>query len=87
MSLLQEAILERLWSRYESRFGAPPPISNADFDEAIALIREKLAEVPAGVAQRFVPTLDDGDVETEVYAPNFMHGRAYRPEPGPSLNA
>ena len=42
MSLLHEVTLERLWSNYETRFGAPPPISNAGFDEAISLIREQL---------------------------------------------
>lgn len=42
MSLLHEVTLERLWSKYENRFGAPPPISNAGFDEAISLIREQL---------------------------------------------
>lgn len=48
MSLLHEVTLERLWSNYETRFGAPPPISNAGFDEAISLIREKLNGEPAG---------------------------------------
>ncbi len=42
MSLLHEVTLERLWSNYETRFGAPPPISNAGFDEAISFLREQL---------------------------------------------
>lgn len=42
MSLLHEVTLERLWSKYENRFGAPPPVTNASFDEAISLIREQL---------------------------------------------
>ena len=42
MSLLHEATVERLWSKYEARFGAPPPITNASFDEAISLMREQL---------------------------------------------
>lgn len=47
MSLLHEVTLERLWSKYESRFGAPPPITNAGFDEAISLIRDQLKGLPA----------------------------------------
>jgi hypothetical protein len=43
MSLLQEATLDRLWAKYEHRFGHPPPIDSADFEEAIAIIRKELA--------------------------------------------
>ena len=44
MTLLQEATLDRLWAKYEHRFGHPPPIGSADIDDAIALLRKKLAE-------------------------------------------
>lgn len=70
MSLLQEATLERLWSKYESRFGAPPPIRNAGLDEAISLLREKLAETPAG---------GSGTASSDFAVPNFMHGSAQVP--------
>ncbi len=43
MSLLQAATLDRLWAKYELRFGHPPPIDSADFDEAIAILRKELA--------------------------------------------
>ncbi len=43
MTLLQEATLDRLWAKYEHRFGHPPPIRSADIDDAIALIRQELA--------------------------------------------
>lgn len=43
MSLLQEAILNRLWARYEREFDAPPPIRAASFDDAIASLRAALA--------------------------------------------
>lgn len=43
MTLLQEATLDRLWSKYEHRFGHPPPIGSADIDDAIALLRKELS--------------------------------------------
>ena len=43
MTLLQEATLDRLWAKYEHRFGQPPPIESAGFDEAIAVLRKELA--------------------------------------------
>ncbi len=39
MSLMQENVLDRLWTKYEHRFGHPPPIASASFDDAIAAIR------------------------------------------------
>jgi hypothetical protein len=44
MSLLQEATLNRLWTTYQTRFGHPPPIESAGFEEAISVLREELAE-------------------------------------------
>ena len=44
MSMMQEAVLDRLWTRYENRFGHPPPITSASFDDAIAAIRRALDE-------------------------------------------
>lgn len=44
MDLLQEATLDRLWTKYESRFGHPPPIGVAGFEETIAVLRKGLAE-------------------------------------------
>ena len=73
MSLLQEATLERLWSKYESRFGAPPPILNAGLDEAISLLREKLAETTAG---------ESGAAGSDFTVPNFMHSGAPAPHFG-----
>ncbi len=46
MSLLQETVLDRLWTKYEHRFGHPPPIASATFEEAIAEIRKAL-DAPA----------------------------------------
>lgn len=43
MTLLQEATLDKLWAKYEHRFGHPPPIGSAGFEEAIALLRRELA--------------------------------------------
>ena len=43
MTLLQEATLDRLWAKYEHRFGHPPPIGSADIDDSIALLRKELA--------------------------------------------
>ena len=43
MSLLQETVLDRLWTKYEHRFGHPPPIASATFEEAIAEIRKARA--------------------------------------------
>ncbi len=42
MSLLQEVILDRLWSRYEREYGAPPPIGTANLDDAITWLRAAL---------------------------------------------
>ena len=39
MSLLQQTVLDRLWTKYEHRFGHPPPIASATFEEAISEIR------------------------------------------------
>ena len=36
--------MDRLWAKYEHRFGHPPPIGSADIDDAIALLRKELAE-------------------------------------------
>ena len=41
MTLLQEATLDRLWAKYEHRFGHPPPIGSADIDDAIAILRKE----------------------------------------------
>ena len=48
MTLLQEATLDRLWAKYEHRFGHPPPIGSADIEDAIALIRKELAASTSG---------------------------------------
>lgn len=50
MTLLQEATLDRLWAKYEHRFGHPPPIDSADIEDAIALLRKELAAPHAGVS-------------------------------------
>ena len=36
--------MDRLWAKYEHRFGHPLPIGSADIDDAIALLRKELAE-------------------------------------------
>ncbi len=50
MTLLQEATLDRLWAKYEHRFGHPPPIGSADIDDAIAILRKELAKTQNTVA-------------------------------------
>jgi hypothetical protein len=46
MSLMQEVVLDRLWSKYEHRFGHPPPITSASLDDAIAVLRRDLDRAP-----------------------------------------
>ncbi len=36
--------MDRLWAKYEHRFGHPPPIGSVGFEEAIALLRKELAD-------------------------------------------
>ncbi|MEX2614501.1 MAG: hypothetical protein WD767_00225 [Alphaproteobacteria bacterium] len=50
MSLMQETVLDRLWTKYEHRFGHPPPIASASFEEAISKIRMALDGREAGPA-------------------------------------
>lgn len=42
MSLLEEAIFERLYPRYARAFGEPPPFQTAKLDEAVAYMRSRL---------------------------------------------
>lgn len=42
MSLLEKAIFERLYPRYQRAFGEPPPFQTADVDEAVAYMRSRL---------------------------------------------
>ena len=55
MNLLQEAILDRLWARYERAFGVPPPMRSASLVDAIAFLRAALdtpaANGPSGESQ------------------------------------
>lgn len=44
MSLMQEHLLERLWSRYEKRFGTEPPFDVATVDEALARLQDALRD-------------------------------------------
>lgn len=59
MDLLQATTLDRLWTKYENRFGRPPPIMSMAIDDAIALLRRELARpgdsmapAPPGVPSR-----------------------------------
>lgn len=42
MSLLEEAVFERLYPKYRRTFGEPPPVQAARVDEAIAFMRSRL---------------------------------------------
>jgi len=69
MTLLQEATLDRLWAKYEHRFGHPPPIGSADFEDAIALIRKELAASTSSGTISHALTGNHGLAEIDVVWP------------------
>lgn len=83
MSLLQEAVLDRLWTKYEHRFGHPPPIETAGFDEAIAILRKVLAE-PQAQPSGMAPHCIEDSAQEEVFGPVWMSHLA-TPAPPTSL--
>jgi hypothetical protein len=73
MTLLQEATLDRLWAKYEHRFGHPPPIGSADIEDAIALIRKELAAPAPQAAVSHALTGPHGLAEIDVTWPYRWH--------------
>lgn len=65
MTLLQEATLDRLWAKYEHRFGRPPPIGSIDIDDAIALLRKELAEPHRPVSHDLAGAHGLGEIDVD----------------------
>lgn len=58
MTLLDQITLERLWAKYEKRFGAPPPLRSASIPEAIAFLRRELSAADTGTNPAFRVAID-----------------------------